>query len=222
VEINRLTSGLSRSLPPIQIISFENDFQLLLKAATTQRDRLMLSACYDLGLRIGQSLGLRHGDLDPMRRQVSVERRDTNVNDALSKRRGQFSVKAPSRFFQLYQAYLLDELLPAGIDSDYLFVNLNRKPVGRPLSYSNARQVVIGIADRAGVDRLHPHMLRHTHATALAKAGWTAAEIAARLGQKHASSADVYIHLANDDLDRRLAATQHLIWTEPSLTAEPS
>ncbi|ORA58466.1 tyrosine-type recombinase/integrase [Mycobacteroides franklinii] len=43
---------------------------------------------------------------------------------------------------------------------------------------------------------LHPHTLRPTHATALAKAGWTAPEIAARLGQSHASSADVYIHLA--------------------------
>jgi integrase len=55
-------------------------------------------------------------------------------------------------------------------------------------------------------------MLRHTHATALAKAGWTAAEIAARLGHEHASSADVYIHLATSDLDDRLAQTQHLIW----------
>jgi integrase/recombinase XerD len=221
VEVNRLSVRLRPHRPEIQFISFENDFQRLLDAASTERDRLLLSACYDLGLRMGQSLGLRHGDLDPMRQQVRVERREANVNEALSKRRGEFTVKAPRRFFDLYRSYLLGELLPAGIDCDYLFVNLRRHPVGRPLSYSNARQLVTATGDRAGIAGLHPHMLRHTHATALARAGWTGAEIAARLGHRHASSADVYIHLANDDLERRLAATQHLIW--PDLPqAEPA
>jgi integrase/recombinase XerD len=214
VEVNRLAAGLRARRPEVRIISFENDFVRLLEAASTERDRLLLSACYDLGLRMGQSLGLRHGDLDPMRQQVRVERRDGNVNEALSKRRETFTVKAPRRFFDLYRAYLLGELMPAGIDCDYLFVNLRRHPVGSPLSYSNGRQVITAAGDRAGIGGLHPHMLRHTHATALAKAGWTGAEIAARLGHQHASSADVYIHLANDDLDRRLAATQHLIWPD--------
>lgn len=221
VEVNRLSAGLRPHRPEIQVISFEDDFRRLLDAASTKRDRLLLSACYDLGLRMGQSLGLRHGDLDPMRQQVRVERREGNVNEALSKRRGEFTVKAPRRFFDLYRSYLLGELLPVGIDCDYLFVNLRRHPVGRPLSYSNGRQLVTAIGDRAGIAGLHPHMLRHTHATALARAGWTGAEIAARLGHRHASSADVYIHLANDDLEQRLAATQHLVW--PDLPqAEPA
>jgi len=214
VEINRLAAGLRPERPKVQLISFENDFLQLLEAASTERDRLLLSTCYDLGLRMGQALGLRHGDLDPMRQQVTVERREANLNEALSKRRGRFTVKAPRRFFDLYRAYLLGELMPAGIDCDYLFVNFRRHPVGSPLSYSNGRQVITAIGDRAGITGLHPHVLRHTHATALARAGWTAAEIAARLGHRLASSADVYIHLANDDLDRRLAATQHLIWPD--------
>lgn len=93
-----------------------------------------------------------------------------------------------------------------------MFVNLSRPPVGSPLSYSNAYQLLARIGASAGIEDLHPHMLRHTHATALAKAGWTAPEIAARLGQSHAASADVYIHLASDDLAERLRRTQHLVW----------
>src|SRR5487761_1426535 len=81
------------------------------------------------------------------------------------------------------------QIMPSS--GQYLFVNLRRHPVGRPLSYSNGRQLVTAIGDRAGIAGLHPHMLRHTHATALARAGWTGAEIAARLGHQHASSADV-------------------------------
>ncbi|EUA66989.1 phage integrase family protein [Mycobacteroides abscessus subsp. bolletii 1513] len=96
-----------------------------------------------------------------------------------------------------------------------MFVNLSRRPVGGPLSYSNAYQLIERIGATAGIEQLHPHMLRHTHASALAKAGWTAAEIAARLGQSQASSADVYIHLAADDLTERLRRTEHLVWRPP-------
>lgn len=212
-EVSRLTRPGKQPTETVQVIDFEADFERLLAAASTDRDRLLLSALYDLGLRVGQALGLRHADLDPMRKRVQVYRREDNKNGALSKQRAQFTVDAPRRFFDLYAAYLLGEI--AHLDSDYVFVNLSRPPVGSPLSYSNVYQLVERIGSSAGVGELHPHMLRHTHATALARAGWTAAEIAARLGQSHASSADVYIHLASDDLAERLRRTEHLVWRAP-------
>lgn len=59
---------------------------------------------------MGQALGLRHGDLDPMRRRVQICRREDNQNGALSNQRAQFTVEAPRRFFDLYAAYLLGEI----------------------------------------------------------------------------------------------------------------
>ncbi|MDM2174950.1 phage integrase family protein [Mycobacteroides abscessus subsp. abscessus] len=216
-EVSRLTRPGKQPAETVQVIDGEADFQQLLGSASCDRDRLLLSAMYDLGLRIGQALGLRHGDLDPMRRRVRICRREDNANGALSKQRAQFTVEAPRRFFDLYAAYLLGEA--AELDSDYVFVNLTRQPVGEPMSYSNAYQLVERIAANAGIDAVHPHVLRHTHATALARAGWTAPEIAARLGQSHASSADVYIHLASDDLADRLRRTEHLVWRTPESEA---
>ena len=63
-----------------------------------------------------------------------------------------------------------------------------------------------------------PHMLRHTHATALAKQGWTSAEIAARLGQAFSGSADVYIHLATSDIEARLRETEASVWSPAERT----
>lgn len=212
-EVSRLTRPGKAAAETVQVIGFDDDFHQLLAAASSDRDRLLLSALYDLGLRVGQALGLRHGDLDPMRRRVQICRRENNENGSLSKQRAQFTVDAPKRFFDLYATYLLGEI--ADVDSDYVFVNLSRSPVGGPLSYSNAYQLVERIGAAAGIEDLHPHTLRHTHATALARSGWTAPEIAARLGQSHASSADVYIHLASDDLAERLRRTEHLVWRAP-------
>lgn len=207
---SRLARRGKQPTETVALIDFENDFARLLDAAATARDRFLLSALYDMGLRVGQMLGLRHEDLDPVRRRVRVRRRTDNVNGALSKQRSDFWVDAPRRFFDLYALYLLNEL--ADLDTDHVFVNLSRRPVGKPLSYSNAHQLVARIGAAAGIDGLHPHMLRHTHATALARAGWTAPEIAARLGQSHAGSANVYIHLAADHLGERLRTTEHLVW----------
>lgn len=213
--VNRLSEGLGDDLIEHRIIDGESDFALLLDACRSARDRLVLSAMYDLGLRAGQALGLRHGDLAVRQRLVTVERREDNVNRAVSKQPRTFVVKAPKRFFDLYRDYLLGEFTPLGFESDYVFVNLVREPLGAPMRYENLLQQVRSIGRRAGLrDDLHPHCLRHTHATLLAKAGWTAAEIAARLGQSHASSADHYIHLVAEDLAPRLEETQHLIWPD--------
>jgi site-specific recombinase XerD len=219
VERNALVAGLDRDEPPPRLIDFEHDFAKLLDACRTYRDRALLSAFYDLGLRVGAARGLHTGDLNLRKRRVTVTRREDNPNGALSKRHGSFDVdEGNTRFFDFYREYLLEELLPAGIENDLVFVNL-RPPVGRAMSYSNVYDLCRSIGQRAGLDlELTPHVLRHTHATALAKAGWTSAEIAARLGQRNASSADVYIHLANDDLVARMQETQHLVW--PGIATE--
>jgi len=158
-DVSRLVRRGRPAAETVQVIDFEPDFSRLLQAASTDRDRLLLSALYDLGLRVGQALGLHHSDLDPMRRRVHVVRREDNQNGALSKQRAQFTVEAPRRFFDLYAAYLLGEI--ADVDSDYVFVNLSRHPRGGPLSYSNAYQLVERIGAAAGIDDLHPHTLRH-------------------------------------------------------------
>ncbi len=192
--------------PPPVVIRFEEDFQALCATARTARDRTLLSALYDGGLRISQALGLRHGDIDLARRRICVERRLDNANGAVSKQTNTFWQPMPERFFEYYGSSLVDEQLALGVDSDYVFVNLQQRTLGRPMSYSNAYQLIRSLGLRAGVD-LTPHTLRHTHGTALARAGWSAPQIAKRLGQSAASSADVYIHLADDDIAQKYRQT---------------
>lgn len=189
-----------------KVIAFEEDFERLVAAARTHRDRALISAMYDGGLRIGQAIGLRHEDVDIARKRVRVVRRENNANGALSKQRHEFVVDVPPRFITYYGLSLTDEQLALDIHSDYVFVNLSPAHRGAPMKYENAKQIIAGIGTRAGLT-LTPHTLRHTHGTALAKQGWSAPEIAARLGHSSNSSADVYIHLAEDDLADKYAET---------------
>lgn len=195
------------SAPQPRTLATEEDFGLLMEAAYHARDRLLLSSLHDVGLRVGQAIGLRHGDLDIVRRRLQIVRRETNENGAFSKQPHAFSVDVPARFLTLYSEYLLDELTPSGIDSDYMFVNVWRAPVGRALSYSNARRIVSDASKRAALGHTTPHTLRHTHGTELARAGWTSAQISARLGHSSPSSSAVYVHLTQDDLRSKLRKT---------------
>jgi integrase/recombinase XerD len=189
-----------------KIIGFESDFQALIDAARTARDRLLVAALYDGGLRIGQALGLRHADIDIARRRVSIVRRMDNANGALSRQRSSFYVDLPDRFFDLYGECLVVEQLENEIDSEYVFVNLQGPYIGRPMTYSNAAKVVRAMGERVGL-RVTPHMLRHTHGTALARLNWSAPQIAKRLGQSAATSADVYIHLVEEDITAKYRET---------------
>jgi len=205
--------------PPPRTINFEEDFQRLLVAAKTFRDRALLSVMYDGGLRIGQALGLRHEDLNLAGRRILVVRRDDNANGALSKQRSSFEVQLSDRFFAYYGTSLVEEQLPRGIESDYVFVDLTGPRLGRPMTYSNALQVVSSIGRRAGID-LTPHKLRHTHATALVRRRWTQAEVAKRLGHSFATSAAAYTHLTDADITHLTDADIHLRYQETFGEAE--
>ena len=208
---NRLvaTRSASRSVP--QTITFDQ-FDKVIESCHSPRDRLVVATLYYGGLRVGQALGLRHGDLDLPARTVEVVRRTSNANGALSKSRDPVQVRMPRVFFDHYRDYLLDQLVPKKLESDYLFVNVEREPIGAPCSYSNIYDQVRLIGLRAGLRRLTPHVLRHSHATDLARSGRTSAEIAKRLGHRHSASADVYIHLASDDIGARFEQTAPALW----------
>lgn len=104
--------------------------EAVLAACHRLRDRLLFTLLADAGLRIGGALGLRHEDIDPAARLVTVTPR-RNSNGARAKG-WQRQVPIPARVVRLYSDYLHTEY--GDLDCDYVFVNLWSAPVGRPLS----------------------------------------------------------------------------------------
>ena len=66
---------------------------------------------------------------------------------------------------------------------------------GTPLDPSNVRRSLTTLATRAGLDHLHPHLLRHATASLLSAAGIPLEQIADVLGHRSATiTADIYRH----------------------------
>ncbi len=184
-----------RRLP--QTITYDQ-FKALVRACNNKRDSFLLCLLYETGMRIGQALGLRHEDIHSWDNEVLIVPRDENINRMRAKGRATYIIHVSPELMMLYTDYLLSEF--DDIDSDYVFVNIWEGVRGRPMSYAAVADLFARLSSKTGIV-IRPHMLRHTHATELLRAGWDASYVQQRLG--HASvqtTIQTYAHLTNDDL----------------------
>jgi integrase len=198
----RRTIKLKASRPMPRVLT-AGQAQAILDACDHLRDRLLFAVLLDCGLRIGEALGLRHEDIDIAGRAVTVAPR-LNDNRARAKSGVARTIPASAELMRLYAGYLTCEY--GALDSDYVFVNLWARPLGHPMGYAAAYDLVLRLRRRTGIG-FEPHQYRHTYATWLLRKGAGLETVKELLG--HASVAttiDTYGHLSVEDARRTLEA----------------
>ena len=173
----------------------------IIDAQQRLRDRFLFALLFGTGMRIGQALGLRHGDLVGHERRIELVPREDNVNGARGKgARG--SIPITSELVRGYADYMHEEY--GELDCDYVFVNLWGGRIGRPMRYANVVEIVRRTRRRVGFD-FTAHQFRHTYAT-LARRGGVPIEVVSRL-LTHGSldtTAGIYVHSSVEDLRSEL------------------
>nr|MBA3294479.1 site-specific integrase [Geodermatophilaceae bacterium] len=150
------------------------------------------------GLRFGELAALRVGDLDPLRRRLTVAGSATEVGGHMifgaPKSNHSRSVPVPRTLAEELAAHVIGRPPEALVFTS---------PTGGVLWLRNFRRRVFDPAARSvGLDGLTPHILRHTSASLAVSAGANVKAVQRMLG--HASAAmtlDVYSGLFDDDLD---------------------
>lgn len=189
----------SRWLP--RTLSLE-EVATLLAACERLRDRFLFALLAETGMRIGQALGLRHSDFVSRRREVSIVPRADNVNGARAKTPVVTTVPVSTPLVRLYSDYMHVEY--GTLDSDYVFVNLWSEPVGSPLRYQAVAKLVERLRRRTGVF-FTPHMLRHTRATELIRAGVAIEVVSTMLTHRSVTTtSETYVHLTVEDVRAEL------------------
>jgi integrase/recombinase XerD len=191
----RQARRLPRTLTSEQIVR-------LAEACEHLRDRFLLVLLAETGMRVGQALGLRHADFVSHRRELRIVPRQDNVNGARAKTLDTVTIPISAGLIRLYSSYMFAEY--GERDCDYVFVNLFAAPLGRPLRYQAVHQLVGRLRARTGIE-FTLHMLRHSRATELLRAGVNV-EVVARLLTHRSSSttSQTYIHLDVEDVRAEL------------------
>jgi site-specific recombinase XerD len=182
------------------------DIVALLGGCCSARDRLIVLLMARAGLRRGEALGLRRGDVhlltdsrelgcEVARAHLHVVRRDGNPNGAVAKSRRERAVPLDFLVVQAFDSYEFERMgVPAAASGDFVFVNLQRAPVGAPMRLDAVNDLVTAAAKRAGTGALRPHQLRHSFASNVIDAGGTLEEAQDLLGHASITSTQVYTH----------------------------
>lgn len=172
--------------------------QRLIDSCKTTRDKFLIKLLYETGIRIGELLGLRHEDLDSVggKNEIRIVPRVDNCNGARVKSLERI-IQVTGELMRLYGRYIADEY--PDVDSDYVFVNIWKGEPGTPMNYATVRGLFKNLKKKTGID-VSPHMLRHTHATDLIRAGMDMAYVQKRLGHSSIqTTVNTYVHLTNAD-----------------------
>lgn len=193
----------------IKVISNRN-FKKILKSVNLLRDKIILLCFKEGGFRSGELLGIHLEDIDFAKRGINVRFRPDNINDTRAKAgygQDRF-VYLPADLMVLIERYISTEWFKCDPKNDFLFIVIkspNIKHIGNPMKKSTLNSMVNNYIKKTGV-KFYPHMLRHTHATELAKSYIDKGEninwkfISTRLGHSSViTTIDTYAHLDTDD-----------------------
>lgn len=184
---------------PSQILN-ANQVGQLLDACNCLRDKLLISMLYETGMRIGQALALRHEDIHSRECIINIAARDDNTNRVYAKTKTAYPIHVSPNLIRLYANYLVDEVKDN--ITDYVFINLWRTPLGKPMTVSAIEDLFRRLSKKTGI-KIHPHLLRHTHATELIRNGWDPSYVQLRLGHSSIQTTiNTYVHLSEDDLKK--------------------
>jgi len=172
--------------------------QQMVSACRHLRDKFLICLLYESGCRIGQALGLRHEDIETFNNAIIIRPRNDNLNLARAKIQEENRIHVTQELMQLYSDYYTNEY--GDIDSDYVFINIWRGDIGKPMLYSAVMTLFRRLSQKFDI-HVTPHMLRHTHATELIQSGWSMVYVQKRLGhQDIQTTLNTYIHLSEKDL----------------------
>ncbi|MFZ0995264.1 MAG: tyrosine-type recombinase/integrase [Candidatus Dormiibacterota bacterium] len=190
---------LPKSLP--QVLS-RDQIDSLEAAAANERDRLIVRLLADTGLRVGELVGLRAGDV--------LQRTRGSFLRVRGKGERERQVPVMPQLTRRLERYI-EKTRPKDADGDSVFVGLRRSASSgayEPLTPSGVQQLVRDLGRRCGIpDAVHPHLFRHSFATWALSKGMNPIQLAEILG--HTSLAmiqQVYSHLSPSDAYDAMAA----------------
>lgn len=189
----KTAGNMARNKKTEMLIWTQDEYQ---KFSEVMMDEPILYYCYEvlywMGIRRGELLALTREDID-------LENRTMRINKTLYLRGEKVMVTSPkteeSNRVITIPRFLCEEL------EEYFAMNYKLKPRDRifPVGPSALGKNLVSGAKKAGIKRIRIHDFRHSHVSLLIKKGYSAVQIARRMGHSSADITFRYAHLFPND-----------------------
>jgi integrase/recombinase XerD len=178
---------------PSSLIETRQSWQTLPRFLTHEdsdiglRDKAMLEVLYASGLRVSELISLKLLDIDWDKGIIACFGKG-------AKHRRIPVGKTALHFLKLY--FGVRQKLLQGRGSDYLFIETG----GARISRQKFWKLIKIYGQRAQIDYITPHMLRHSFATILLKNGADLRSVQMMLGHSDIGTTQIYTHVTNENL----------------------
>ncbi len=216
IQVNTLKSKVPKTIPKTVE---QKDFKKFLDSVNLLRDKIILLCLKEGGFRSNELLGVHLEDIDFAEQGLWIRFRADNINSARAKAgygRDRL-VHLPTDLMTLIDRYISSEWLKSNANNDFLFVVVNSNTPsdnGQAMTKSTLDSMFKYYSKKTKI-KIHPHMLRHTHATELAREYISKGEqinweyISKRLGHSTVTTTmEIYAHLRPEDYKKEYQRLQ--------------
>jgi len=153
---------------------------------TGLRDRALLELMYASGLRVSEVISIKISDVEL----------DAGLLTCFGKGSKQRKVPLGKSAVEWLKSYLEIRVRKTGAQNFFV------SPAGKPLNRQNVYQLVKNYAEKAGLENISPHKLRHTFATHLLQNGADSRSVQVMLGHSDISTTQIYTHVTDNHLKK--------------------
>ena len=170
-----------------------NELEELFKVPDTrtplgQRDSLILEMLYATGVRVGELVNIKVGDIDLGRRNIIILGKGNKERFVTY---GEYCEDILKTYLNNGRFYLNSK------SSDYLFLNNN----GGRLTDRGVRFILDKLIKKTSINKnISPHMIRHSFATHLLNEGCDLLTVQKLLGHESIKATQIYTHVTTDRL----------------------
>lgn len=150
------------------------------------RDRAVLELMYSSGLRVSEAVSIQIKDVDL----------DAGILTTTGKGSKTRRVPIGSSAVEWLKTYLVMRQKKENIEVSNLFVT----PSGRPLTRQTIYSFITAYAEKAGLEGVSPHTLRHSFATHLVQNKADIRSVQEMLGHVDISTTQIYTHMTDAHL----------------------
>ncbi|ASA20259.1 tyrosine-type recombinase/integrase [Paenibacillus donghaensis] len=180
----------------------KDEVEQIYEFTTNIRDRLLIQLLFETGLRIGEALSLFMEDFvfdHKNGHRIRLTDRGELENGAKLKT-GERELYVSQGLMDLYEDYLYNVIVDLEIDTNFVFVKLRGNRVGQPMNDRDVRALFKVLRKKTGM-HIHPHLLRHTHATIYYRQTKDIKQVQERLGHANIQTTmNMYVHPSEEDI----------------------
>lgn len=156
--------------------------------ALGQRDSLILEMLYATGVRVGELVSIKVGDINKYDKNIKILGKGNKERFVAY---GEYASEALEKYLKDGRQSLNKK------NSDFLFLN----HIGGQLTERGVRYILSEIIKQTSLNKnISPHMIRHSFATHLLNEGCDLLTVQQLLGHSSISATQVYTHVSTDRL----------------------